>query len=346
VHPAEEFEHVRWYLQHEDGHVITCQPKVWMDTGGFAMYIETVLAPWWLKEQTSWTGPDPFPAKRMLLVCDNSSVHKADELKKLMEQYGIILMFLPTNMTQWLQSLDRVVCGLIKIVHRARRGRHLQADLKQWKQEQERVVGEALLNKRPHPTLTPWLPPKPTLLQGIFFYQKTHMEELQLEKTKNAIRRFLSTPVLLHSRMEGGKSTVVNGLPTTGATLPQTKFCRTFSSCRTKNALVRICSALVSMIKILPSGVMPTCRILWFLKLTMHRTSRRRRGQEEEEKEQQRGGGGEAADLSHLVVPDTADPDYASDSEEEEGEEEEEEEHQQHQLSPPIDDTPRKRSRR
>jgi hypothetical protein len=66
--------------------------------------------------------------------------------------------------TQWLQPLDR--------------GRQLAANLKQWKQEQERIVGEALLNKRPHPTLTPWVPPKPTLLQGIFFYQKTHMEEL------------------------------------------------------------------------------------------------------------------------------------------------------------------------
>ena len=46
VQQEEEFEHVRWYLQHVDGHVITCQPKAWMDTGGFAMYIETVLAPW------------------------------------------------------------------------------------------------------------------------------------------------------------------------------------------------------------------------------------------------------------------------------------------------------------
>jgi hypothetical protein len=61
--------------------------------------------------------------------------------------------------------------------------------LQQWKQEQEHIVGEALLNKRPHPDLTPWVPPKPTLLQGIYFYQKTHMEELQLEKTKNAIRQ-------------------------------------------------------------------------------------------------------------------------------------------------------------
>ena len=98
------------------------------------------------------------------------------------------------------QPLDLVVCGLIKTVQRARRGRQLAANLKQWKQEQKRVkriVSEALLNKRPHPTLklTPWVPPKPTVLQGIFFYQKTHMEELQLEKTKKAIRQvFIDTP--------------------------------------------------------------------------------------------------------------------------------------------------------
>jgi hypothetical protein len=30
------------------------------------------------------------------------------------------------------------------------------------------------------------------------------------------------------------------------------------------------------MIKILPSGMMPTCRILWCLTLTIHRTARRR----------------------------------------------------------------------
>jgi hypothetical protein len=41
------------------------------------MYIQTVLAPWWQKQQTSWTGPpDEFSAKRLLLVCDNASVHK------------------------------------------------------------------------------------------------------------------------------------------------------------------------------------------------------------------------------------------------------------------------------
>ena len=53
-----------------------------------------------------------------------------------------------------------------------------------------------LLNGRAHPPLATWLPPKPTLLQGIFFYQKNHMEELQLEKTKNAIRQvFIDTGI-------------------------------------------------------------------------------------------------------------------------------------------------------
>ena len=56
----------------------------------------------------------------MQLVCDNASVHKADELKTLMEKYGIIIMLLPPNMTQWLQPLDRVVCGLIQTGQRAR----------------------------------------------------------------------------------------------------------------------------------------------------------------------------------------------------------------------------------
>ncbi len=69
-----------------------------------------------------------------------------------------------------------------------------------------------------------------------------------------------------------------------------------------------MCTALVSMIKILPSGVMPSCRILWFLKLT-NASDSEEEGEEEEEEEQQQ-----------LL--------------------------QQHQSSPPIDDTPRKRSRR
>ena len=147
-----------------------------------------------------------------------------------------------------------------------------------------------LLNGRAHPPLAPWLPPKPTLLQGIFFYQKAHTEELQLEKTRRRSARFSSTPASLHSRMQGGKSTVVNGLPTT-LSQPQAKFCRASSSCRTENALVRIWSDWALMIKIPPNGRMPSCRILWFLKLTLHRTAMRMQKtslvEEEEEEEEE-----------------------------------------------------------
>ena len=114
LEPRQEVEHSRWYLQHEDGRVVTCQPKAWMDTGGFAMYTDTVLVPWWEKQKTSWPGPGDFPAKRLLVVCDNASVHKAVELQDKLEQHGIMLAFLPPNMTAWLQPLDLVVCGLIK----------------------------------------------------------------------------------------------------------------------------------------------------------------------------------------------------------------------------------------
>ena len=316
-----QFEHVRWYLQHVDGHVITCQPKAWMDTGGFAMYIETVLAPWWQKQQTSWTGPDEFPAKRLLLVCDNASVHKADELKKLMDQHGIILRFLPPNMTQWLQPLDRVVCGLIKIVQRARRGRQLAANLQQWKQEQERIVGEALLNKRPHPELTPWVPPKPTLLEGIFFYQKTHMEELQLEKTKNAIRQvFIDTGITpfedgrwhqyRRERFTNGRSTFIANNILSNVLKLQDKKCISaylFSIGLDDQDPSQCDDADLSHL-VVPDADYPS-------------DSEEEGEEEEEEEEDQRGEGeGSAATVSRLVVPD---PVLASDSEEEEGEEEE-----------------------
>jgi hypothetical protein len=129
--------HVRWYLQHQDGHVVTCQPKAWMDTGGFAMYIDLVLGPWWQLKRKS-------PSDRMLLVCDNASVHTAPELQQKLDEHGILLRFLPPNMTQWLQPLDLVVCGLIKIVQRARRGGLMATHLRQWRDERDRVVGRAV----------------------------------------------------------------------------------------------------------------------------------------------------------------------------------------------------------
>ena len=135
---------------------ITCQPKAWMDTGGFAMYIDTVLGPRWQPQKNSSDN-------RMLPVCDNASMHTADDLKEILDQHGIILRFLPPNMTQWLQPLDLVVCGLIKTLRRARRGKHLATDLRNWRNERDRIVGRAVLAQQQPPPLEPWKPRNPTM---------------------------------------------------------------------------------------------------------------------------------------------------------------------------------------
>ena len=94
---------------------------------GFAMYADTLLIPWWEKQKESflsaWHGPAPPPKTadmRMLIVCDNAGVHKSDELRAHLEKHGILIRFLPPNMTEWLQPLDLVVCGLVKLVQRRR----------------------------------------------------------------------------------------------------------------------------------------------------------------------------------------------------------------------------------
>ena len=61
--------------------------------------------------------------------------------------------------------------------------------LQQWRDERDRVVGPAVSLGHQPPHLEPWLPPDPTIVQGIFFYHKTHHEELTREETQIAIHK-------------------------------------------------------------------------------------------------------------------------------------------------------------
>ena len=138
-------------------------------------------------------------------------------------------------MPKCLQARYRVGCGIVKLVQRAGRGRNLPADfeLKQWRQEHERIVGEALLNKRPHPTLRVphgFLQNQPCC-RGSFSIRRptwtVTWRSCSSRQQRTRSSRFSSTPVSLHSRMEGGTSTAVNGLPTTVKPTQQTTFVQT-----------------------------------------------------------------------------------------------------------------------
>ena len=57
----------------------------------------------------------------MLPVACDKGVHLSDELKSRLQDHGILVCLatrflapLPPNMTEWLQPLDLVVCGLVQ----------------------------------------------------------------------------------------------------------------------------------------------------------------------------------------------------------------------------------------
>ena len=58
-----------------------------------------------------------------------------------------------------------------------------------WRENRDQIVGSAVINKQEIPPLQPWRPRNPTIAEGIFFYHQTHNEELQQEKTQEAITR-------------------------------------------------------------------------------------------------------------------------------------------------------------
>ena len=58
-----------------------------------------------------------------------------------------------------------------------------------WRKNRDQIVGSAVINKQEIPPLQPWRPRNPTIAEGIFFYHQTHNEELQQEKTQEAITR-------------------------------------------------------------------------------------------------------------------------------------------------------------
>ena len=125
-------------------------------------------------------------------------------------------------------------------------------------------------------------------MQGIFLYQKTHMEELQLEKTKNAIRQvFIDTG---NTPFEVGR---------------WKGYCRQrFTNHRRSSPSSTANQVLSNVLKLQDKKSIS----VYVYSLGLDDQDPAQWGD---------------AELSHLVVPEA---DYASESEEEEGVEEEEEE--------------------
>ena len=160
-------------------------------------------------------------------------------------------------------------------------------------------------------------------MQGIFFYQQTHMEELQLEKTKNAIRQvFIDT----------GIAPFQDGRWKQFRREQFTNYRRSSDANQVLSNILKLQDKKCISAYLFSLGLDDQDPAQWgddeLSELVVPEAdcvsdSEEEEGEaeEEEELEQQRGAGGGAA--AKLVFPQ---PTYASDSEEEEGEEEEDEE--------------------
>ena len=139
----------RPYLIHEDGTVITCQNKAWMDSAGMAMMADVQIGP---RMHTS--------GRRCFMIWDNCGPHKVAAVRQVYEEWGIECAELPPKMTDILQVMDLVVNGPLKAAIRRRRCHGLFDYFQSWKVK--RLA--ATVNKT---ALPPFEPPKPKLADGL-----------------------------------------------------------------------------------------------------------------------------------------------------------------------------------
>lgn len=103
-------QHVRPYLIHTDGTIITVQAKAWMDSAGICMWADVQIGP-------------IFAAKRRkcLIIWDNCGSHNVAAVREVLKEWGLTPKNLPPNMTDILQPMDLVVNGPVKAgIRRAR----------------------------------------------------------------------------------------------------------------------------------------------------------------------------------------------------------------------------------
>jgi len=152
------------------GRVVCCQSKAWMDRPGFLMHCDLILAPYSRKN-----------GGKLLVIVDNFSVHINSENHEYFAQHGIILKFLPKNMTDLMQVVDLIINGPLKAF--LRRVRCLPI----YKAFQTHINKShvAIVNGKTPPV---WNQPRQKLSDAIFALDLFNAEKNSDAKFANSIR--------------------------------------------------------------------------------------------------------------------------------------------------------------
>ena len=119
---------------------------------------------------------------KLLIRCDNCGSHKTNSVKDIIEETDIDVAFLPPNMTAELQVLDLVVNGPIKAHVKNKRARRLYDSFQEYKIK--RLADMNLpRNQRKNPD---FMPPRPTMIEGMRDLILLFQDQFTEEKFKNA----------------------------------------------------------------------------------------------------------------------------------------------------------------
>jgi DDE superfamily endonuclease len=164
---------VKYLIHTVTGHVITSQVKAWNDTVRMCMWFKLIVLP--IKNNLG----------KMFIWCDNCGSHLTQAVKDVIVECNIDVAFLPKNMTGELQVLDLVVNGPLKAHIRNKRATRLYNAFQEYKAK--RVIDDKLK----------FVPPKPSMIEGIKDLILLFAEQFTEEKFKDCINRtFIKTGTL------------------------------------------------------------------------------------------------------------------------------------------------------
>jgi len=118
---GEPVDILRKYLRNKvSGDIVWAQNRGWMDGPGLLMWCELLLAP--LRQKR---GHD------LAVIMDHFSSHVSSYVSEFFKERGVVLMFLPPNMTDVLQPMDLMVNGPLKEALRLARADQLRPQIQQ-----------------------------------------------------------------------------------------------------------------------------------------------------------------------------------------------------------------------
>jgi DDE superfamily endonuclease len=118
------------YLIDRDGNIITIQESAWMDTARACMWLDLVV----------WRQLSNCGKIKRLVIWDNCGSHCTEGLVEYIKHKlpNVFVKFLPENTSDFMQVMDLVFNGPLKVVIRKGRASFIELEFREWRERVSR----------------------------------------------------------------------------------------------------------------------------------------------------------------------------------------------------------------